>query len=231
MNATRQLYQLQGVELDIESKKLALAQCQARLGKSRAVAKLKAKIDEVKQRLDELGSQQHSAEWEIEGIETKLTAANEAMYSGRVSSPKELSNLQHEVEGLNSRRGQLEEKALDMMEQTELVTADLARSRDELKVLEGKWRVEQRELAIEIEKLKETLTDLEHKRQLMLAAIPSPAADLYRQLREQKGRAVARVDQGICGGCRISLSTSELQWARGNRLVECSSCGRILFLD
>lgn len=231
MNATRQLYQLQGVELDIESKKLALAQCQARLGKSRAVAKLKAKIDEVKQRLDELGSQQHSAEWEIEGIETKLTAANEAMYSGRVSSPKELSNLQHEVEGLNSRRGQLEEKALDMMEQTELVTADLARSRGELKVLEGKWRVEQRELAIEIEKLKETLTDLEHKRQLMLAAIPSPAADLYRQLREQKGRAVARVDQGICGGCRISLSTSELQWARGNRLVECSSCGRILFLD
>lgn len=231
MNATRQLYQLQGVELDIESKKLALAQCQARLGKSRAVAKLKAKIDEVKQRLDELGSQQHSAEWEIEGIETKLTAANEAMYSGRVSSPKELSNLQHEVEGLNSRRGQLEEKALDMMEQAELVTADLARSRGELKILEGKWRAEQRELAIEIEKLKEALTDLEHKRQLMLAAIPSPAVDLYRQLREQKGRAVARVDQGICGGCRISLSTSELQWARGNRLVECSSCGRILFLD
>jgi predicted nucleic acid-binding Zn-ribbon protein len=231
MNATRQLYQLQGVELDIESKKLALARDQARLGKSRAVAELKAKIDAVKQRLDELGSQQHSAEWEIEGIETKLTAANEAMYSGRVSSPKELSNLQHEVKGLNARRGQLEEKALDIMEQTELVTANLARSKGELKALEGRWRAEQRELAVLIEKLKETLTDLEHKRQLMLAAIPSPAADLYRQLREQKGRAVARVDQGTCGGCRISLSTSELQWARGDRLVECSSCGRILFLD
>lgn len=231
MNATRQLYQLQSVEIDIESKKLALAQSQARLGKSRAVAELKAKIDAVKQRLSELGSQQHSAEWEIEGIETKLAAANEAMYSGRVSSPKELSNLQHEVEGLNTRRGHLEEKALDMMEQTELVTADLARSRGELKVLEGKWRAEQQELAIEIKKLKETLTGLEQKRQLMLAAIPSQAADLYRQLREQKGRAVVRVEQGTCDGCRISLSTSELQWARGGRLVECSSCGRILFLD
>ncbi|MEE8205034.1 MAG: hypothetical protein V3T68_03180, partial [Dehalococcoidales bacterium] len=140
MNATRQLYQLQGVELDIESKKLALARSHARLGKSRAVAELKAKIDEVKQCLDELGSQQHSAEWEIEGIETKLTAANGAMYGGRVSSPKELSNLQHEVEGLNARRGQLEEKALDIMEQAELVTAELARSRSELKALEGKWR-------------------------------------------------------------------------------------------
>ena len=170
MNATRQLYQLQSVELDIESKKLALVQSQARTRKSRAVAELKAKIDEVKQRLSELGSQQHSAEWEIEGIETKLTAANKAMYGGRVSSPKELSNLQHEVEGLNSRRGQLEEKALEVMEQAELVTAGLARSRGELKALEGKWRAEQRELAIEIEKLKEALTDLEHKRQLMLAA-------------------------------------------------------------
>ena len=40
----------------------------------------------------------------------------------------------------------------------------------------------------------------------------------------------ARVEQGICRGCRISLPTTDLQQARSGKLVQCSSCGRILFL-
>ncbi len=231
MSVARQLYQLQGIEFDMESAKLAITQGRAGMGESRAVADLKTKIDEVKQHRDELSSQQQSVEWELEGIETRLAAANDAMYSGRITSSRELSNLQHEVEGLNFRRNQLEEKALDIMEQIELVTASLAELNRQLSAAEERWRAEQRVLAAEIEKLEQALVQLEHKRQLVLDAIPSPAVDFYRQLQGQKGKAVARVEQGTCDGCRISLSTAELQRARGDRLVECSSCGRILFLD
>ncbi|MEE8619379.1 MAG: C4-type zinc ribbon domain-containing protein [Dehalococcoidales bacterium] len=34
----------------------------------------------------------------------------------------------------------------------------------------------------------------------------------------------------MCRGCRISLSAAELQQARSGSLVQCSNCGRILFL-
>ena len=81
-----------------------------------------------------------------------------------------------------------------------------------------------------MERLKAELTDLKQKRQLLSAEIDPQAMELYKGLKKQKGQVVARVEQGICCGCRISLPTTELQRARGDSLVQCSSCGRILFL-
>ena len=61
--------------------------------------------------------------------------------------------------------------------------------------------------------------------------IDAETIDCYNRFRKQKGLAVARVEQGTCRGCRISLSTAELQRVKGNKLIMCSSCGRILFID
>ena len=78
--------------------------------------------------------------------------------------------------------------------------------------------------------LKGELSELQRKRQLLSGEIDPQAVEFYEKLREQKGQTVAKVEQGICRGCRISLSSSELQRARSGNLVQCSSCGRILFL-
>ena len=53
---------------------------------------------------------------------------------------------------------------------------------------------------------------------------------VYESLRTLKqGRAVARIEQGACQGCRISLPTHVVQRARGGTvLVHCPSCERIL---
>lgn len=231
MSIARKLYQLQEIELEIESKEKALAQCLSQLGESRAVAQLRAKQAKEQQHLEELRRQQHSAEWEIEDLGTKLAAAKETLYSGRIRSPKELASLQHEVEGLEVRRDQLEERALETMEQVELAMDNLTAISNELGASESEWRSQQQRLSAEIEQFKDLLSELESKRQQMLAGIDSQTIDFYNQLKKQKGWAVAKVEQGTCRGCRISLSTAELQRARGEQLVECNSCRRILFLD
>jgi len=195
------------------------------------VAQLRAKQAKEQQHLEELRRQQHSAEWEIEDLGTKLAAAKETLYSGRIRSPKELASLQHEVEGLEVRRDQLEERALETMEQVELAMDNLTAISNELGASESEWRSQQQRLSAEIEQFKDLLSELESKRQQMLAGIDSQTIDFYNQLKKQKGWAVAKVEQGTCRGCRISLSTAELQRARGEQLVECNSCRRILFLD
>ena len=231
MSIARKLYQLQEIEFEIESKEQALAQCLSQLGESRAVAQLRAKQEKEQQHLEELSRQQHSAEWEIEDLGTKLAAAKETLYSGRIRSPKELASLQNEVDGLEVRRDQLEERTLETMEQVELATDNLTAISNELGASESEWRSQQQRLSAEIEQLKDLLSELEGKRQQMLAGIDSQTIDFYNQLKKQKGWAVAKVEQGTCRGCRITLSTAELQRARGEQLVECNSCRRILFLD
>ena len=231
MSVAKQLYQLQEVDLELESSEQALKQIASQLGESQAVARVQAKLVLQRQHLDELKRQQRSAEWEIEDLTGKLTAAEEKLYSGRIRNPKELTNLKREADGLKAKRNQLEDRALEIMDQVELATATMLALADELKTLEAEWRNQQQQLSIEMERLKALLSNLRRKRQVVAADIDSKVVKVYRELRKQKRVAVAKVGQGICGGCRISLSTTELQRARSGSLVQCSSCGRILFLD
>jgi predicted nucleic acid-binding Zn-ribbon protein len=231
MSIARKLYQLQGFEQEIELKEQALAQCLNQLGESKAVTEAKVKLLNGQQHLEELRRQQHSAEWEIEELETKLAEAKDALYSGRIKSPKELVSLQQEVKGLEAKREQKEERTLEMMEQVELAADNLSALNSELGALEAEWHSQQQRLSAEIEQLKGLISELEEKRQLVLAGIDSQTIDYYNRLKKQKGWAVARIEQGACCGCRITLSTAELQRARGDQLVECNSCRRILFLD
>ncbi len=231
MGMTSQLYQLQVIELDIESKEQTLAQCLGQLGESRVVGEARARLLSAKESLEKLEHEQHSTEWEIEDLETKLSVAKDSLYSGRIKNPKELTGLQHEVESLNVKRDQMEERTLEIMEQVELATVDLDSLSNKLKVLEEEWYREQQRLSAEIEQLKNIISELKDKRQKALDTIDAETLDCYSRLKKQKGLAVARVEQGTCCGCRISLSTAELQRARGGGLVRCNSCGRILFLE
>lgn len=230
MGIAKQLYQLQEVDLELESNGQALRQLLGQLGESQAVIRTQAKLASEQQRLDELGRQQQSAEWEMDDLVDKLTAAEEKLYNGSVKNPKELTSLQHEVDGLKAKRSQLEDKILEIMDRFELATASVATISDELKRLEAEWHSQQQQLSTEIEQLKTTLSNIEQERQLLSAEIDSQVIELYHELRKQKGTAVARVEQGICRGCRISLPTTDLQRVRSGSLVQCSSCGRILFL-
>jgi len=230
MNVANQLYQLQEVDLAIESSEQAVSQIASQLGESKAVVEAQAKLTLGHQRLEELRHQQDSAEWEIDDLVAKLAIAEDKLYSGEIRNPKELTNLQHEVDGMRAKRNQLEDKALAIMEQVELATASVASESSELKTLEVEWRSQQQQLSTEMEQLKTTLSEFNHKRQLQLAKIDPQAVEVYNELKKQKRTAVAKVEQGICRGCRISLPTTELQRARSDSLVRCSSCGRILFL-
>ncbi len=230
MSVVKQLHQLQEIDLELESNERAQNQIASQLGESQEVAEVKAKLTAEQQRLEELGHQQHSAEWEIDDLVTKLTDNEKSLYSGRIKNPKELTNLQQEVEELKTRRAQLEDRALKTMDQVELTTANVATLSSELKRLKAEWRRQQQQLSADLEQLKTTQSDLQHKRQPLSAGIDPQAIEVYQQLRQQKGAALAKVEQGICRGCQMALPTTELQQARRGSLVRCSSCGRILFL-
>lgn len=229
MSIARQLYQLQEVELEIESNERALDQMTGQLGESPAVSKARVELATEQKRLEELGHQQRALEWEIEGIAGKLGTAEETLYSGRVKNPKELSNLQHEVEIFKTNRSVLEDKLLNIMEQVEATAGKVAALSADFKKLEAEGRGQQRQLQSEIDGLKVKLVEEKDKQRLMISVISAETVEFYRRLREQKGTAVAVVEQGRCRGCRILLATTELQRAR-NGLVQCSSCGRILFV-
>jgi predicted nucleic acid-binding Zn-ribbon protein len=231
METTRQLFQLQELDTEIEKSEQSLAQKNSELGNRETLDAALQKVNSEQKRLEDLKHRRHEAEWQADDILSKIKTAEEQLYGGKVTNPKELANLQHEINSLKSRNDDLETRALDIIEEVEAAEKNAATMKTEYHALEEEWHRRQEQLAAEIEQIKTSLAGLKQERALLAAQIEAPVVALYEKIRQQKKPAVARVEQGICRACRISLSASALQRARSGQPVQCGTCGRILYIS
>jgi len=231
VSQAKRLYELQAVDHEIEVKENALRGVEAGLGQRDALERVQALIQAQQQALDDLKRRLHHQEWELEDLTTKIAALEERLYSGRITNPKELSSLQHEVELLKAQRSRTEDRALELMAAVDKAKEGLAARHQELDRAEKQWQAEQAQLRSQQAQLREALAALRQSRHSLGQQVDSAHLTLYETLKAKKqGQAVARVEQGMCRGCRISLPTHLLQEAR-QRVAQCTSCHRILYLD
>jgi hypothetical protein len=230
MSIAKDLFQLQEIDLALEANLLAQKKVTAQIGENPIVAKARVKLAEEQKNLETLNGQQKSTEWEIEDLTGKLKEIDKKLYGGRVSNSKELSNLQQESEDLKKRRSVFDDKSLGLMDQLEALRKTIAATTAELANLEILNKEQQKQFILELLQLKGTQAVLETNRKQACSVIDADNLFTYQELRKRKGVAVAKVEQGICKGCRITLPNTDLQKAKQGGLVRCSSCGRIIFL-
>ncbi len=233
VSKVRQLYELQEVDLEIEAKRQALSGVESQLGESEAVVLARAALDREQQHLAELDKAQRLAEWEVDDLRSKAAELEKKLYGGSVKSPKELMSLQEQIEHLNRKRRQGEDHLLDIMAEAEAVQTEVDSRSRELASSEEEWRQEQQALSQKQAELQAALATLDRRREELSSRIDAASLELYHSLRARRqGTAVAKVEQGMCQGCRIALPMTEMQRVRiGQELVQCSSCGRILYLS
>jgi len=195
MSVARDLYQLQEIELALEANEQAQVKVSSQIGESQEVNKARAKLAAEQKHIEELGKQQKSAEWEIEDLTAKIKAIEKKLYDGKIFNPKELGNLQAEVEDFKKKRSGFEDKVLDLMEQAEQANKSLKNITTELARLITQWQDQQKQLQSELEKLKTNHGTLDSKKQELIPQIEAGAVEIYRELRKRKGTAIARVEQ------------------------------------
>ncbi len=201
-------------------------------------------VDEVSARLEELRQEISKKEENYKEDQKKLKALEmrtqkivddrknlkENMYDGTVTSIKELEQMQRKMELLAEEKLGLEEDILILMESVEeqelsleQIKAEFARTDQELK---EKEQMLEKNLAHMEEKLKE----LKEKRSRHIEGILPKLLDRYNMLAEKhQGQPLARVEDEICGGCRVFISSA----LRGHlynpeAMVYCENCGRLL---
>jgi len=231
MSLTKQLYELQELDTDIENTQQTLDLKNGQLGRRDKLDAAQQNLDAMKKELDDLNHKRRDAEGELEDTTSKLNDTNKQLYGGKVTNSKELSNLQHEVNTLQGLSDKLETKALEIIDKVEAAEGATAKASGDFQQLEAEWQKEQKQLAADVALLEKTLTDLTEQRKSLVAQLDAASVSIYERIRKQKKQAVAKVEQGICKACRISVSASFLQKARGGQLVQCGSCGRILFIS
>ncbi len=233
MNKAKQLYELQEVDLEIQLRTEALAQVKSQLGKDDDLVAARSACDAVKKRLADLEHQQKTEEWELSELGAKIAVVEKKLFGGSVKNPKELMAFQQDLEILKTQRSEREDKLLILMMDVESSQQDASLKKSDFEKIDREWRENQQKLLQQQTELETELAALEQKRNLVAGQIDSDSLGLYEEVRRVKqGQAVAKVMQGRCQGCRISLPVSDQQRARmGQELVRCSNCGRILYLS
>ena len=176
----------------------------------REVARLEADVDVVRQR----------AARDQQRIDTGSLPA------------REVTALQHELESLARRQGDLEDQELELMERQETATAALTTARQGQEAAhEARERAEQlRDDAIA--DIADATTRHEQARAEVAGGIPEPLLALYDRIRTQTGTTgAALLKARQCQGCRMELNGRELAAVRNadpHEVVRCENCSRIL---
>ena len=231
MWGVKQLYGLQEIDLELVEAEARRESLRNRLADRSELQKSAERLERLEKRKADLSTRSRAFERLVAEVETTLERLNDRLYGGGVTNPQQLAAAQEEHAFTAARKKEAEDQLLEVMidlEELEPVLAEAqetaTRLHDERPGLERAWRKEERDTSARIEALR---TD----RAALLPTMPGNLLPLYESLRKGKGgRAIAIVERGTCQGCRLSLTTQETQRARGGQqIVQCSSCGRILY--
>ena len=233
MNRSHLLYRFQTIDLEIGSGKRRLKEVEASLGESEELCQARHTLQKAEDELNRWRTTLRDLELEVKSLTAKITSVEERLYSGRVTNPKELANLQNEVSYLKRRRGELEDRQLEAMVEVEECEAEVDSKKASLVQIEAEWSHTQKRLTGERGELEESLAHLKKERGELERTIRAEDLALYGELCSRKGgRAVALLKGEVCQACRMALPTSQVRQARsGDSLNFCSSCQRILYAE
>ncbi len=231
MSGVKQLYGLQEIDLKLAEAEARREALLSKLADRSELIAAAGRLERLEKRNTELSARSRAFERLVAEVDQTLERLDERLYGGGVTSPQQLAAAQEERAFTSARKKEAEDQLLETMIDLDELEPVLVEARETSSTLEedrpgleSSWRKEQREAAATIESLLAEREDL-------LPSMPGTLLPLYESLRKSKnGQAMALVERGTCQGCRLSLTTQETQRARsGQQIVQCSSCGRILY--
>ncbi len=201
-------------------------------------AELKAGLDaaataftDAEARLHQLHADQTAAELELQSLEEKTRVVTKRLYEGRITNPKELQAMEHEIEMFGRQRGRLDERILTLMEETETTEPEVERLRAERADLSTRWEAQVAQYRSEGSRLTAELNRLAQERQQVASGVEPATIRRYEDLRQRGGNLGAvRVEDGRCAGCRTGIPAVTLRRVtEQQQYTHCENCNRFLF--
>ncbi len=233
MTTVRQLFSIQEVDLDLDRLVSQSTEAEQELDRVPALESIRSALSDEEQRLEEFKGLLRTQQLDVETLRQRSAHLDEQLFGGGVANPRDLSSLEQEADSV---RGQLEKQDSDLLElSVRLEESDnkCSELRQKIAETQSSWENRQAELRNQLLEIASQRELASAKRTALAADVEPAALQRYEALRLAKnGRAVAKVERGLCQECRMSLPTQQQQRVRsGRQIVQCSTCGRLLFLS
>jgi predicted nucleic acid-binding Zn-ribbon protein len=193
---------------------------------------LDARLATTRAERDEVAREEQQLDDEATSLAAKASEVDKRMYSGEVSSPKELQSMQADIDQLRRHQRSVENRELELMEQREPLDATVADLEQQRATLATEVdRLAAALGAAEAEIIAEMQTERTTRDEIASSIDAALVREYDRCRAVAKGPGVARLVGTTCQGCHLSVPAIEAEQIKrtgGQPLAFCDNCGAIL---
>lgn len=193
-----------------------------------SLAAISTELSEARLGNEEIRREIKRQETDLELVEKRIATDQKRLKES--FSTKDIAGIQHELDTLNRRKGELEELELELM--TSLEQSDAA-----LHELERRRETKEREIEIAKEAIGIKLAEMKAENQQLSQQVSALRANGDAELlalfdgKLSRGVAVGRLQGSTCTACNISLNSQamgEVSSVPSDELATCPDCSAML---
>jgi predicted nucleic acid-binding Zn-ribbon protein len=230
MSRSKTLFQLQQYDSEIDSSNQRIKEIDAILADQEDLIKAQKEQDKTEKDLQTKQNLLQSAEHQVEDQNLKITQNENKLYSGVITNPKELEDLQLESSSLKKYLEVLEERQLEAMLEVEKAQEIY----DQAFLIYKELADIKAALSLDLNAEKNTLINkvdtLSNQKISFLETADIPDIETYNSLRKALGGiAVTQMISGSCSSCGSNIPSAIEQEAKSpGKISVCPACKRIL---
>lgn len=231
MSRSKTLYQLQQYDSGIDQAIKRIQSIDSILGDTTEFDSALKKQVELKFFLDEKQKILKSAEHTVEVQNQKIIQNQNKLYSGAITNPKDLEDLQLESTSLLKYLSVLEERQLEAMLEFDQAQVNYDQISAQVEEISLKKQTESEILSAEKSDLESGISSLRSDREALLTRAEILELPIYEILRKSSGGiAVTLMQNSSCSACGSNIPSAIEQEARSpTKLSFCPACKRILY--
>lgn len=196
---------------------------------SEEVSKTEGLYRAVDKKLRDEAQVQKRIEDELDGLTKKIDKEQNRLYSGTITSPKELSNVQQEINHLKESADEKETALLEQIDVVDKLKSDDDIISDRLNTRKAELDQAKAEMDSVLTEIKNEKVRLQAAREPVYAALDEDTRQLYDRVRTKHQLAVTVLEEGVCQGCRVELPSTEAERIESSaKLERCPNCSRII---
>lgn len=224
------LITLQEIDLKIQQLKTRLANVPAERKKIEArFDEFAAAHNEVRDKLEAAQAERKQVETELADTQRHLEKYKEDLM--KVRNEKEYTTCLREIDSAKKSISQLESQTLQLMEEMEKLEAELGKFSPEIESRKQELDQELAAFERELAEGEQNIEKVVAERNQIVASMPKPLIAQYERVAKlRQGVVLAEVRDRSCSACRMKVRPQAFtEVKRGERIIECESCSRILF--
>ncbi len=229
----KSLLSLQERDLDLDRLRAELASIPGKItGLKGDIQAAKTALEDAKKEMTQLQMAKKQKELDLDGQESAVRKHSTELNA--VKTNEAYKALLGEIDKAKQETSALEDQILQIMEQMDQATRlwkekEAGSKSHEAGLLKqiSDWEAKQTEL-------EQSISAKQTEREQSLGTLPKNLADQYNKLRSGKrtGAAVVPIRAEQCSGCHMKISQNVInEVRRGQKLMTCESCSRIVYLE